>query len=150
MTEIENDLRTWMQERAARVHASPEILETDYRPRARRPAAEAGDRRRPRRTRRHRHRGAVTRRWREHGVRRLDRAADDGQPQRNCRRPELLQREHPRSQPSTQQAVDSRGPYTIIVYAGPAGSTQTYNFCTVGPGLQQRLRLDQLSAGDAY
>ena len=36
MTEIENDLRTWMQERAARVHASPEILETDYRPRARR------------------------------------------------------------------------------------------------------------------
>ena len=35
MTEIENDLREWMQERAARVHASPEILQTDYRPRAR-------------------------------------------------------------------------------------------------------------------
>ena len=35
MTEIEHDLRTWMQERAARVHASPEILETDYRPRNR-------------------------------------------------------------------------------------------------------------------
>ncbi len=37
---------------------------------------------------------------------------------------------------TTQQAVDSRGPYTIIVYAGPAGSTQTYNFCTVGPGFR--------------
>ena len=35
MTEIENDLRIWMQERAARVHASPKILETDYRPRTR-------------------------------------------------------------------------------------------------------------------
>ena len=34
MTEMENDLRTWMQERAARVHASSEILATDYRPRA--------------------------------------------------------------------------------------------------------------------
>jgi hypothetical protein len=36
---------------------------------------------------------------------------------------------------TTQQAVDSRGPYTVIVYAGPATSTQTYNFCTYGPGL---------------
>ncbi len=35
MTEIEHDVRTWMHERAARVHASPEILETDYRPRSR-------------------------------------------------------------------------------------------------------------------
>src|SRR5262249_20308409 len=31
MTEIENDLRAWMQERAGRVHASPEILGADYR-----------------------------------------------------------------------------------------------------------------------
>ena len=37
---------------------------------------------------------------------------------------------------TTQQLVDSRGPYTIIVYAGPAGSTQTYNFCTVGPSFR--------------
>src|ERR1700722_15607053 len=35
MTEIEHDLRTRMQERATRVHASPKILETDYHPRIR-------------------------------------------------------------------------------------------------------------------
>ncbi|MDE3134209.1 MAG: hypothetical protein KGL15_09100, partial [Acidobacteriota bacterium] len=35
MTELETDLRSWMQERAARVHASPTILQTDYRPRTR-------------------------------------------------------------------------------------------------------------------
>jgi hypothetical protein len=35
-----------------------------------------------------------------------------------------------------QQLVDSRGPYTIIVYAGAAGTTQTYNFCTVGPSFR--------------
>jgi hypothetical protein len=35
-----------------------------------------------------------------------------------------------------QKLVDSRGPYTILVYAGPAGSTKTYNFCTVGPSFR--------------
>jgi hypothetical protein len=35
MTQLETDLRTWMHERAARVHASAELLGADYRPRTR-------------------------------------------------------------------------------------------------------------------
>ena len=34
MTQLESDLRGWMHARAARVHASPKLLEADYRPRA--------------------------------------------------------------------------------------------------------------------
>ncbi len=37
MTQLETDLRAWMHERAGHVHASPELLTVDYRPRARRP-----------------------------------------------------------------------------------------------------------------
>jgi len=36
MTQLETDLRAAFHERAARVHASPEVLATDYRPRTRR------------------------------------------------------------------------------------------------------------------
>jgi hypothetical protein len=35
MTELETDLRAWMHERAARVHAPPRLLRADYRPRTR-------------------------------------------------------------------------------------------------------------------
>jgi hypothetical protein len=137
MTEIENDLRIWMQERAARVHASPEILGTDYRPRARRSwrprlaigggiAAVAG---------------TVTVVLSLAGGATTAFAGWSAQP--TTASPAQLQAAQsycsaniPDPNTTTQQLVDSRGPYTIIVYAGPAGSTQTYNFCTVGPGLQ--------------
>ena len=110
MTEIEHDLRTWMQERAARVHASPEILETDYRPRNRvwRPrlaigggiAAVAG---------------TVTAVLSlagggEHRVRRLERAADNRKPSAAAGSQQLLQREHPQSRPS---AAGDRHPRAV-------------------------------------
>lgn len=38
MTEFETELRTWMEERAARVHASPRLLGAGYHPRRRAPS----------------------------------------------------------------------------------------------------------------
>lgn len=135
MTEIENDLRDWMHERAARVHASSEILETNYRPRASRRwhprlalggvAAIAG---------------TVTAVLSLAGGTSPAFAGWTAQP--TTASPAQLQAAEsycsthtPDPNTTTQQAVDNRGPYTIIVYAGPATSTQTYNFCTYGPGL---------------
>ena len=137
MSEIEHDLRTWMQERAARVHASPEILQTDYRPRTRRSwrprlaiggsvAALAG---------------TVTAVLSLAGGASTAFAGWSAQPTKAS--PAQLQAAQsycaaniPDPNTTTQRLVDSRGPYTIIVYAGLAGATQTYNFCTVGPAFQ--------------
>ena len=137
MTEIENDLRTWMQQRAARVHASPEVIETDYRPRTRRTwrprlaigssvAVVAG---------------TATAVLSLAGGASTAFAGWSAQPTTATRAQLQAAQSYcaanvPDSNTTTQELVDSRGPYTIIVYAGAAGSTQTYNFCTVGPGLQ--------------
>src|SRR5579862_1045370 len=135
MTEIENDLRAWMQERAARVHASPEILKTNYRPRARtwRPRLAIGG-------------GLAAVADTVTAVLSLAGGASTAfagwraQPTK----PSAAQLQTANSYCAAnipnpglaQQLVDSRGPYTIIVYAGAAGSTQTYNFCTVGPSFR--------------
>jgi hypothetical protein len=137
MTEIENDLRTWMQKRAARVHASPKILETDYRPRARRiwrPRLAVGG-------------GVAAVAGTVAAVLSLAGGASTAfagwSAKPTTATPAQLQAAQsycsanvPDPNTTTKQLIDSRGPYTIIVYEGPAGSTQTYNFCTVGPGLQ--------------
>ena len=135
MTEIENDLRAWMQERATRVHASPKILETDYRPRtrSRRPQLALGG-------------GVAAVAGAAAAILALAGGASTAfagwTAQPTAASPAQLQAaqsycaaSRPDPNSTTQQAVDSRGPYTIIVYAGPATSTQTYNFCTYGPGL---------------
>ncbi len=136
MTEIEHDLRTWMQERAARVHASSEILGADYRPRARRswrPRLAVGG-------------GVAAVAATVTAVLSLAGGASTAfagwSAQPTTASSAQLQAAQsycsaniPDPNTTTQQLVDSRGPYTISVYAGPAGSTQTYNFCTVGPGL---------------
>src|ERR1700751_4884916 len=133
MTEIEHDLRTWMQERAARVHASPEILETDYRPRNRvrrsrlaiggGVAAVAG---------------TITAVLSLAGGARPAFAGWNAQPTTgNPPQPQGATSDCNATIPNPnlpQQASDTRVPYTIIVFAGPATSTQTYNFCPVGPG----------------
>ena len=149
MTEIENDLRTWMQERAARVHASPEILETDYRPRSRswRPrlaigggiAAVAG---------------TVTAVLSLAGGASTAFAGWSAQP--TTASPAQLQAAQsycsaniPDPNTTTQQLVDRRGPYTIIVYAGPAEVDTDLQLLHRGARPAERIRLDQLSAGDA-
>jgi hypothetical protein len=136
MTEIETDLRAWMQERATRVHASPRILEADYRPRTGRwrPRLTIGG-------------GIVALAGTITGVLTLaggTSAAFAGWSAQPTK-PSVAQVQGanrycsaniPDPHTTTQQLLDSRGPYTIIVYAGPAGSTQTYNFCTVGPSFE--------------
>jgi hypothetical protein len=135
MTEIEHDLRAWMQERAARVHASPEILGTDYRPRNR-----------VRRSRLAIGGGVAAVAGTVAAVLLLAGGASTAfagwSAQPTTASPAQLQaadRYCSANIPNPnlpQQAIDTRGPYTIIVYAGPATSTQTYNFCTVGPGFR--------------
>ena len=132
MTEIENELRAWMQERAARVHASPEILGADYRPRARswRPRLAIGG-------------GVAAVAGTVAAVLSLAGGASTAfagwSAQPTTASPAQLQAANSYCSANIpnpnlpQQLVDSRGPYTIIVYAGAAGTTQTYNFCTVGP-----------------
>src|SRR5579863_909058 len=132
MTEIENDLRSWMQERATRVHASPEILATDYRPRARswRPRLAIGGALAALA-------GTATAVLSLAGGASTAFAGWSAQP--TAASPAQLAAANAYCSANIpnpglqQQLVDSRGPFTIIVYAGPAGSTQTYNFCTVGP-----------------
>ena len=135
MTDIETDLRAWMRERATRVHASPEILQTDYRPRARswRPRLAIGG-------------GlaavgaSITAVVSLVGGASTAFAGWSAQPTT----PSAGQLQAAESYCAanipnaglSQELVDSRGPYTIIVYAGPAASTQTYNFCTVGPSFR--------------
>jgi hypothetical protein len=132
---MENDLRAWMQERAARVHASPEILGTDYQPRARSwrsrlalgggVAAVAG---------------TVAVALSLTGGASTAFAGWSAQP--TTASPAQLAAANAYCSSNIpnpvlpQQLVDSRGPYTIIVYAGAAGTTQTYNFCTVGPSFR--------------
>jgi hypothetical protein len=137
MTEIENDLRTWMQERAARVHASPKILGTDYRPRthrAWRPRLAIGG-------------GAAVLAGTATAILSLAGGASTAFAGWSAKptpaSPAQLQAATgycaaniPDPTTTQQQLVDSRGPYTMIVYTGTAGATQTYNFCTVGPGLR--------------
>ena len=136
MTQIENDLRTWIYERAARVHASPKILEADYRPRTHswRPRFAIGG-------------GVATIVGTVAAILTLAGGASSAfagwSAQPTTASPAQLQAAQsycsaniPDPNTTTQQLVDSRGPYTIIVYAGAARSTQTYNFCTVGPGLR--------------
>ena len=131
MTEIETDLRAWMQDRAARVHASPKILDADYHPRsrARRPRLALGG-------------GLAAAAATLAAVLSLAGGASTAfagwTPQ-------------PTTPSSTQltgaeayctanmpdhglqlQLVDSRGPYLSLVYA--AGATN--DFCTVGPSLR--------------
>lgn len=136
MTEIESNLRDWMQERAARVHASPQILATDFRPRSRRSwhprlvlgggvTAVAG---------------TVTAVLSLAGGATPAFAGWSPQPTQPSRAQLQAAQSYcaaniPDPSTTTQQAVDNRGPYTIIVYAGSATATQTYNFCTYGPGL---------------
>jgi hypothetical protein len=143
MTELETDLRAWMQECAARVHASPTILQTDYRPRTRgwRPRSRAW-----------RPRlaigggvaavaGTLTAVLSLTGGAGTAFAGWSAQP--TTPSASQLQTANgycaaniPDPNTTTQQLVDSRGPYTIIVYAGAAAATQTYNFCTVGPSFR--------------
>lgn len=137
MTELENDLRAWMNERAARVHASPEILATDYRPRTRpswRPRLAIGG-------------GLAAVAGTATAVLSLAGGAStafagwSAQPTKPTAAQLQAANSYcsaniPDPNSTTQQAIDSRGPYTIIVYAGPAGTTQTYNFCTVGPSFE--------------
>jgi hypothetical protein len=135
MTEIENDLRAWMQDRAARVHASPEILAADYRPRTRslRPRLLIGG-------------GGAAVAATVTAVLSLAGGASTAfagwSAQPTTASPAQLQAAQsyckaniPDPNTTTQQAVDNRGPYTVIAYSGPATSTQTYDFCTYGPGL---------------
>ena len=99
-------------------------------------AAQAGDRRRHRRSRRHRHRGAVTRRWGEHGVRGLERAADDGKPRAVAGGAELLQREHPR--PEHDDAAAGRQPRPVHDHRlrRPGRVDTDLQLLHGGPGLQ--------------
>jgi hypothetical protein len=135
MTEIEHDLGAWMRERTAHVHASPKILETDYRPRSHawRPRLAIGG-------------GVAALAGTVAAVLSLAGGAStafagwSAQPTTPSDAQLQAANSYCRANiPNTnlpQQAIDSRGPYTIIVYAGPATSTQTYNFCTVGPGFR--------------
>jgi hypothetical protein len=132
---MENDLRAWMQERAARVHASPEILETDYRPRTRswRPRLAIGA-------------GVAAVAGTVAAVLSLAGGASTAfagwSTHPTTASPAQLQAANSYCSANIpnpnlpQQLVDNRGPYTIIVYAGAAGTTQTYNFCTVGPSFR--------------
>ena len=133
MSEIENDLRAWMQERGARVRASPEVLATDYRPRSRRPRLVVGG-------------GVATLAGTVTAVLTLAGGAGNAfagwsaqpttaDPAQLAAAQSYCQANIPNPSTTTQQAVDNRGPFTVIAYSGPAGSTQTYNFCTYGPGL---------------
>jgi hypothetical protein len=135
MTEIENDVRAWMQDRGARVHASPEILAADYRPRTRslRPRLLIGG-------------GAAAVAGTVTAVLSLAGGASTAfagwSAQPTTASPAQLQAAQsycnaniPDPKTTTQQAVDNRGPYTVIAYSGPATATQTYDFCTYGPGL---------------
>jgi hypothetical protein len=130
MTEIETDLRDWMQASATRVQASAKILDADYRPRKRswRPRVAIG--------------GGVTATAATvaavltlAGGTTTAFAGWSAQP--TAPSAGQLQTAVTACGGSaaglTQQLVDTRGPYTIMVYAGPAGSTQTYRFCTDGP-----------------
>lgn len=132
MTEIETELRTWMHERAARVHASPEILETDYRPRTRtrswRPRLAIGG-------------GVAVVAATVTAVLSLAGGASSAFAGWSAT-PTTASAAQLRTAESacggarsglSQQVVDTRGPYTIMVYSGPAGATQTYDFCTDGP-----------------
>ena len=135
MTEIETDLRNWMQEHATRVHASAKILDADYRPRTRawRPrlavgggvAAIAG---------------TVTAVLSLAGGASTAFAGWSAQPTTpSASQLQAAQSYCAANIPNpglSQQLVDSRGPYTIIVYQSTAASTQTYNFCTVGPSFR--------------
>lgn len=136
MSEIETDLRLWMRERAARVHASPEILEADYRVRAGRawrPRLAIGG-------------GAAALAGTVTAVLSLAGGATNAfagwsaqptpaGPAQLAAAQNYCQANIPDPGTTTQEAVDNRGPFTIIAYAGPAGAVQTYNFCTYGPGM---------------
>lgn len=143
MTELETDLRAWMQERAARVHASPTILQTDYRSRTRgwwprsrgwRPrlaiggavAAAAGTL-----TAVLSLAGGASTAFAGWSATPTTPSASQLQTANSYCNANI-----PDPNSTTQQLVDSRGPYTIMVYAGAAGATQTYNFCTVGPSFR--------------
>jgi hypothetical protein len=142
MTEIETDLRAWMQERATRVHASRSILETDYRPRTAswrprtaswRPRLAIGG-------------GVAAIAATVTAVLTLAGGAStafagwSAQPTA-ASAAQLQAAESVCSVPGSglsQQLVDSRGPYTIIVYQSAAVSTQTYEFCTDGPWFESK------------
>lgn len=136
MNEIETELRARMLERAARVHASPEILGADYRPRAGRhwrPRLAIGG-------------GVATIAGTVTAVLSLAGSATNAfagwsaqptaaSPAQLASAQSYCQANIPDPNTTTQRAVDNRGPFTIIAYSGPEGATQTYDFCTYGPGL---------------
>ena len=130
MTEIETDLRAWMQERATRVHASSRILEAAYHPRQRswRPRLAIGG-------------GMTAAAATVAAVLTLaggtTTAFAGWSAQPTTASTAQLQTAETACGGSasgfSQELVDARGPYTILVYESPAGSTQTYRFCTDGP-----------------
>lgn len=132
MTGFETDLRAWMRERAARVHASPGLLNADYRPRTghvRLPATVGGG-------------VAAAATAALAVVLSLTGGATNAfagwTPQPTPLTPaqrgaaEAYCMRHVPDKGLPLRLIDARGPFTFLVYSNGA----TDNFCTVGPSFR--------------